>query len=353
MIHEEDPSALVQMLARGILAFAYRDDPTRIVPYPAAMQAVLDQVVLWHLTSGTKVPPPVGVPELLHWARETPIDKLPFAADTYQFLASDPLIDRVSGMPTRTCIELASSGNPTGWEQQARAILAELVASGLGGYQQHDFLADRPVVSSRDTLSFQADPRLALTWRTVRHYYQPPADLLVQHKKLHVCPECRLPARAGNDGAVTWCETERCDGLGRLADVHDASDAVVLVESLRAFHVRPARMARELRTVVPGTATATPAASGRFVADLESGPRLVQVLDVFQPSLIEKELTAMLEREGAIVVVPRRNTVHDRRYKYAVEAVLGSSATTVVMTDGEFQDGVRRGFDRIREAADA
>jgi hypothetical protein len=339
-------------LARGVLALAYRDAVAPIVPYPDPMQSVLDTVVLSCLLRREN--PPTGVPQLLQWLRKHPVGALPFGTDAVGLLPSDVLVDQESGMPTRTCIEVASIGFVNSWEQQARTMLRELADSETGFATRGDFLADNPVVTVRQTLSFSSDARTAVTWRHVSHLYERPGHILLQQGKLHVCPGCRLPAHT-RESRVTWCESGECAGLGKPADVHDARDVLVLGEPLRAFHVMPGRIARALRSVSEGVGSATvvPGISGMFTLSLPTGRRLVQVLDRAQPALVAEELTQVFETEQSTLVVVPEHTMHRHpQYRAVLESAVpgGSDA---VMTDREFANFLNGVIETVEGGRDA
>ncbi|MBR7836920.1 hypothetical protein KDL01_26820 [Actinospica durhamensis] len=334
---DREAGSLLRELARGVLTLAYRDKTASIVPYSVAMQSVYDKIVASCLLSGG--PAPTSVPELLRWTREYPVGELPFNVDTLGVLSSDVLVDGASGMPTRTCIEVASAGFEGGWEREALRTLQKLELSESNYARCADFMANRPVVTVQQTLNFAATARTAVTWRHIMHLYRSPADLLVQSGRLHVCPECRLPARSDDDVRIAWCESGECPGLGEVGDAHDAQDALVLVEPLRAFHVAPTRIAHALRALgqEAGLTMVAHGASGTYAIQFSEGSRSVRIFDRVQPALLAEELKLLFEAEpSALVVVPSRTMARHLRYRRALQSAVPAGSSAAVMTDEEF-----------------
>ncbi|MFC9863162.1 MULTISPECIES: pPIWI_RE_Y domain-containing protein [unclassified Streptomyces] len=339
-------------LARVVAAAASQDRLRSFsLPYPRDAQLALDRMVLYCLGRGHT--PPRSVPELLSWCRRTTAGDPLFQVPPDQVSPDATLIHPDGAMPTRTCLELASTGPRGEIEQEALSLMAGLAArcgSPVEYRRCRSFLMSRPLISQADRMHGRGRWNKAV-WDRVKGLYGPVPEYLRCGRLLVLCGTCGLPARKGDERAGrpgTWCEKEDCPPGVPLRLVRDPGHSLLLRRSLRIFLVlagptERAALAELTRAKV--VHEFSPAGLGSYRIRGAGAPdRLMRVYDRQQPVLLASRINESTAGPSAVtlVVVPRKQA-GDPAYRtaFAKAVETGPHGRPVLTTPEDLVHDVR------------
>ncbi|MER5766615.1 hypothetical protein [Streptomyces sp. NPDC001985] len=367
-----DGTALFAELARVVAALAAQDGLRSFsLPYPREAQRALDRAVLHCLDRGRT--PPRSLPELLSWCREHPAGGPLFRVPAALVSPGATLIDPVGHMPTRTCLEVASSGPEGRVEQEAVRLLAELAAAcgSVDAYERcRRFLANRPAIGQRDRFAGR-EPWSTAVWNRVRHLYEAVPEALLHRRTLALCGTCGLPAlaarekprasaaRGGPDPSAVrgapdpstghrpgrWCESEDCPPDVPFRLVRDPGHTLLLRRSLRVFLALPGPTEHAALAALDRAGAGhelIPAGLGMYRVT-GAGPRVcfLRADDRREPALLAARVAASPEAlDGPVLVVTPGPRAERDGYRAAFTAALRDTPVRAVLTTPE--DLVRR-----------
>ncbi|MFD5751926.1 hypothetical protein [Streptomyces sp. NPDC127033] len=325
-------TALVRELARALVDLGEVTGLRSFrLPYPPEAQRVLDRMVLHCLDLG--LTPPKGLPELIEWCHRRFVDDPIFEIPPALVLTEATLVHPKGLLPTRTCLELASTGPDGGPEEAARELLTEL--AGRCGteerfHRSREFLALKPVVRRGDR--FEPGPGKKIwskeIWTRVKDFYQPLPESLTIDGILLRCGNCRLPALLGGrrlpnrltavSGPETWCEGETCP-QGIPMDLIRTTDGLLLLpKPLRTFLALPFRLEQTVLAELDRAGVGHQALPGELNAYRLQGAGLsvhrLYVHDRVQPALLAERVGGTT---GPVAVVVPEELARSARYRTA------------------------------------
>ncbi|MGW4650440.1 pPIWI_RE_Y domain-containing protein [Kitasatospora sp. NPDC004289] len=318
---------LLGAVARSVLML---DGGARIgsfsLPYPPVVQLTLDRMVLHSLRQDRE--PPSGVPGLLDWCAQRPVEEWPLSLRPGVLRPGTRLLDPVVRRPTRSCFELASAWAGGLLERRALARLNETVRGGLLGFGEcRDFLTDRPVLTEVEVQRLRMDPRATAVWRRVSQLYDPFTPGPGAGGEAVRCVSCRLPALAAKRRLV-WCEGGSCP-LGGPVDTFPAAGARVLTAQLRLlFGGASGRTERRVRRTLARLKVRSGPVDDRpgwYRASLPTGRTAVwRIHDRVQPTVLGAWASAGWTgaHGAALVVVPDRMLREHEGVRGLIEGLL-------------------------------
>ncbi|MGE7385172.1 hypothetical protein ACQKM2_06725 [Streptomyces sp. NPDC004126] len=361
------PEVVLSGLARAlVLLEATENVRSFALPYPSEAQWALDRVVMLSLLA--EEDPPLGLADLLVWARTRPLEEWPAGVVPGYESGTETLLDPRSGRPTDLCHEWAwhAPGAP---EDLHHLVLREARkrCSGLGDSTAflafHTLLVRRPVLTAAELYDVTGDLLLEPLWSLLTEIYQPASDLHVRAGAYAVCERCGI-LLTPLDGDLWWCERAGCPGdVGRVLERDQTGRPFQLQRPLRQFVTGPGVIETALRnmlvTSMPGVNVdphLDPVGDlpGLSVTFPDGGDRWdVRVRDWAQPHL----LAAALPEEAwtghpdtTFWVVPDRRIEAREDYVRAFRAASPGRTGPALMSTGELMrriaervDGMRRG----------
>ncbi|MBV9141538.1 MAG: hypothetical protein JO115_11570 [Pseudonocardiales bacterium] len=334
---------ILRALARGIIDLGSQNRLSSFtLPYPASAQRALDQVVFTCLAQ--EHTPPQGIPELVFWCRARALSAWPLALPPDLIGPEIFLVDDRVCLPTQTCAEWASDGPSGVMEQQAQALLRDVMAgcSSRESYQAcRDFLISRPVLTRQDVTAVLASPRDGMAWNRVKHLYSDVPDAYILDGRFAVCPTCQSLAIPPAGGGP-WCESEACPRSSPIEPTYEAVTSQVLRNPLRVFVGLPGRTEQTVRrelTAVGVDVQILPDDIHRYRLTWPSGETwTMQVHDRVQPAMLATKVNESATSAGdgrTFVVVPKRVMIHRPNYRSVFERLTPPHTGIELVTDDE------------------
>ncbi|GAA2773474.1 hypothetical protein [Saccharopolyspora taberi] len=341
MISDKDDTAIVRMVARGIIELgAVARLASFSMPYPRSAQLALDKLVATLLeTPGSA---PLSVPGLVDWARYRPLKDWPLSIPDDLLTGDDLLISARTGNPSQLCVEWAADRGEL--ERNALESLRRLAddCSTADKYLRHlMFLVERPVVIEQELLKLQ-DRRLLRVWHRVRDLYEPVPQRYVFRDAAALCSACRflmVPA----EGMGWVCETDDCASYFPDGDVHAADQLFSLPLGLRWFVAHPGRTELALRGSLESRGAAIDHRHDHLVVTWQDDESWVLMTrDRLNPALLARsigERAADLRADRVLVVVPGNRLVAQPDYREIFARNLPTAASTAELVgDDELID---------------
>ncbi len=358
---EQDGIEVLRAVARGIIDLSSQNRLSSFsLPYPASAQNALDQVVFTCLVQERT--PPRGVPDLVFWCRKRALSEWPLMLSPDLVGSATLLVDDRACLPTQTCAEWASDGPSGTMEQQAQALLHEVVEKcpSTASYQAcRDFLISRPVLTRQDVTTVLANPRDGMAWRWVKHLYSNVPDAYVRDGQFAICPTCRsLAIRLADDGR--WCESEACPRSYPIEPTYEAATSQVLRTPLRIFLGLPGITERAVRrelTAIGVNVQILPDDTHRYRLIWPSGETwIMQVHNRVQPAMLATRITKSATPAGdgrMLVVVPKHVMTHRPNYRSVFERLIPAHTDIKLVTDDELVTLARGSHDPSARRRDA
>ncbi|GAA4210534.1 hypothetical protein GCM10022252_78500 [Streptosporangium oxazolinicum] len=329
---------VIARLARGIIELATTRRSTALrLPYPPSLQLALDQVVLFGLVEGLRVP--AGVPELLSWCRAGwPMEwRSKLLADL--LAPGTRLIHPAGGEPTSSCAELASPGPGGTVQEEAEELLNRLMGT-CGTVHRfmacRDYLISNPVILNFDPAAMN-QPMLAQTWKLVKLLYEQVPERFLVDGAMYRCTRCRLLAKTATVGGE-WCEGGCQQDVRKLERSEEPRRALAIPFALRLFLALPGHTELSVRSRLTGRTTFIPVGLGVHEAvDHRGIPRVFQVQDLEQPVPAAKRAAVLADRLGRVldILVPD-DRMADLSYRQSFQSALPFGAPVRLLSVSEF-----------------
>ncbi|MFI5617381.1 hypothetical protein [Streptomyces sp. NPDC051567] len=318
---------ILALLARALVILSRSWLPHAFaLPYPREAQSALDRVVLYCMAHS--VEPPENLPALVGWCRHRTIGQFPVRPPSRLVPPEARLLVPETGVPTRTCAELASYGRHGLVEQRANRLMAHIEArcpTPSLFRECRSFLLTHPVVPD----GRGGDPRV---WEQVRRVYSPAGTGQL------LCTGCGLPAHrptggSGRNAPSVPCEREDCATELPPPRVDTAPDGALLLDpALRTFLCLTAPTERAVLTglTVHGV-TVEPHEPARSLFRLTSPagqePRLLGVYDRKHPGLLAARVSELLSHvDGTLIVAVPDHHIRRPGFREAFESCLDVAA---------------------------